>query len=596
MTGRQFDVEGDVQESTVRDVDSAERSRSRAGRRGIAALQRTRSNQALQALAQADGGPPVVATSSGDRFEREAERVSETVLRAPAECAEAGAADPSGTGLGDETDRRGEPSPARSNTTGPGLSPSVQSFFESRFGRPLDTVRVHDGSRAAALNRSLGSRAVTIGRDVYFGRGNYDPTSEPGRRLIAHELTHTIQQGAVAGRRASDAPRIRRRAGAPMLMGKDLFSSTMEVCHRVLFSREFSVSQRTVTVVADADFQHTGGRECGAEEYQMTLTRKIDYWPDQELGTCSFTAGLRDASTWGKVTPGEYYLTIFTRDTGPYCCLRGDITVSEESGGSGAGCTEAADGALDVLHTALDASGLIPALGAVPDAINAGIYAIEGDWVGAGVSAAAIVPIFGQGATLTRFGVKVSDEAIERVGRDGIQKGLKEAKEGAVRSAPTKYGPENLKRLTSTLDNPLEKSTKTYLKSQGDEVLAEGDVAVRRLLDIPEAPGQLTVDFLSVTRSGRFNLTEVKNSLADADVPHAVDQLEHVMGKLSQKFDDVKIGKLEIVVPTTSGGGVPSFRGNYQVSGTQLVRVTDQGTEVIRIGGNVVHVRTLSGG
>lgn len=599
-SGSRMKRRGPESESEVRAVrgpkrDTDERRHSTTGQDWIGSVHRTAGNQAVKSLFErGDQRTPDVG-EPGDKYEREAKRVSGVVLRGSSPAVATTSPPASAQEPGFEAGLDPEQTD-RSTGSGRSFAPPVRPFFESRFGRHFDDVQVHDGQQAAELNRMFGSRALTLGRDIYFGRGNYDPHSESGRRLIAHELTHTVQQGGDSGPDASSGPRIVRTATRPMLMGSELFSSTMEICHRVLRSRVFSVSQGAISVVADADFQHTGGRECGTTEYKMTLTKQRDYWIDQELGTCSFTAGQRDGSYWGKVSPGNYYLTIFTPDTGPYCCLRGDITVAEEPGGSEPGCTEVDDGALDTLHTALDAAGLIPALGAVPDAVNAGIYAIEGDWVGAGVSAAAIVPIFGQGATLTRFGVKVSDEAIERVGREGIENGLKEAKQSAVRSAPTKRGPKNLRRLISPLENPLERSTAKYLKAQGDEVIAEGDVAVRRLLDIPEASGNLTIDFLSVTRSQRFNLTEVKNSLADADIPHAVNQLEFVLGKLSSKFDDVKVGRLEVVVPSKPGGGVPSFRGNYQVSGNQLVRVTDQGTEVIRIGGNVVHVRTLSGG
>ena len=131
---------------------------------------------------------------------------------------------------------------------------------------------------------------------------------------------------------------------------------------------------------------------------------------------------------WTGLPEGDYYLTIWPNNTNPNCCLIGTIQVSEHSAVAGSSCTRRADSVLEVLHAALDAAGLFPALGIIPDAINATIYSIEGDWTNAGFSAAAMVPIFGQGATVTKYGVRVTREAVERVGREGIEAGIRGAR------------------------------------------------------------------------------------------------------------------------------------------------------------------------
>ncbi len=66
--------------------------------------------------------------------------------------------------------------------------------MESRFGAALDDVRIHSDSQAATSAGSLGANAFTTGRDIYFAGGQYSPNSTDGQRLLAHELTHTIQQ------------------------------------------------------------------------------------------------------------------------------------------------------------------------------------------------------------------------------------------------------------------------------------------------------------------------------------------------------------------------------------------------------------------
>jgi hypothetical protein len=75
---------------------------------------------------------------------------------------------------------------------------SLRFFFEPRFGRDLSGVRLHTGAEAASEARSLNARAYTVGQDIAFAAGQYSPETHDGRRLLAHELTHTIQQGSEA--------------------------------------------------------------------------------------------------------------------------------------------------------------------------------------------------------------------------------------------------------------------------------------------------------------------------------------------------------------------------------------------------------------
>jgi hypothetical protein len=74
------------------------------------------------------------------------------------------------------------------------LPESSRAFFEPRFGADFSQVRVHTDSRAAGLARAVNARAFTVGQDVAFGAGQYSPTTTEGKKLLAHELTHTIQQ------------------------------------------------------------------------------------------------------------------------------------------------------------------------------------------------------------------------------------------------------------------------------------------------------------------------------------------------------------------------------------------------------------------
>lgn len=62
------------------------------------------------------------------------------------------------------------------------------------FGADLSSVRVHNGTQAASMNSSLGARAFTTGRDIAFGQGQYSPDTQGSKTLLAHEVTHAVQQ------------------------------------------------------------------------------------------------------------------------------------------------------------------------------------------------------------------------------------------------------------------------------------------------------------------------------------------------------------------------------------------------------------------
>lgn len=76
------------------------------------------------------------------------------------------------------------------------LDARTQALMGHRFGHDFSRVQVHSGSRAADSARALNARAYTIGQHVVFGAGQYQPATVAGQQLLAHELTHTLQQKA----------------------------------------------------------------------------------------------------------------------------------------------------------------------------------------------------------------------------------------------------------------------------------------------------------------------------------------------------------------------------------------------------------------
>lgn len=74
------------------------------------------------------------------------------------------------------------------------LDAGVRRQMEGSFGADFSGVRVHTGEKADSLNRSLSARAFTTGKDIFFRQDAYSPGTSVGRELLAHELTHVVQQ------------------------------------------------------------------------------------------------------------------------------------------------------------------------------------------------------------------------------------------------------------------------------------------------------------------------------------------------------------------------------------------------------------------
>ena len=102
------------------------------------------------------------------------------------------------------------------------LGTDTRAFMEQRFGHDFSRVRVHTDSQAAASARAAGARAYTVAEDVVFDQGHYAPATRTGRRLIAHELAHVVQQSR--GGAGANAESRARAAAAQVERGEPLSS------------------------------------------------------------------------------------------------------------------------------------------------------------------------------------------------------------------------------------------------------------------------------------------------------------------------------------------------------------------------------------
>ncbi len=138
----------------------------------------------------------------GDIYEQEADRVADQVLAAPANRA-VGAVPPYIQRYAGPATRGADPAPASVDRVlagaGRPLDPALQQHMEQRFGHDFSRVRVHSGAAAEQSAREVNARAYTVGHDIVFGAGRFAPGTLEGRRLLAHELTHVVQQSVSDG-------------------------------------------------------------------------------------------------------------------------------------------------------------------------------------------------------------------------------------------------------------------------------------------------------------------------------------------------------------------------------------------------------------
>ena len=186
-------------------------------------LQRQHGNRRTRGIIQAklNVGP------ADDRFEREADRIAglamgSTVQRAPESVqhvhgAEGGVADPA---VADAV--------TRAHGGGHAVPGGVRERMEQVSGADFGGVRVHVDAESDRLNDALGSRAFTVGGDVFVRRSEYRPGTARGDALLGHELTHTIQQGAAQSSAASApavaAPTVQRLFGFELELDVPVFS------------------------------------------------------------------------------------------------------------------------------------------------------------------------------------------------------------------------------------------------------------------------------------------------------------------------------------------------------------------------------------
>ena len=184
---------------------------------------------------------------------------------------------PAGTTTAPDTVRRVVSSPGRS------MNESVQREMESKMGGDFSDVQVHTGPKAAAAADSINARAFTVGNHVAFNRGEYQPGSDDGKRVLAHELTHVRQQ---TGGRVSLLPKADAEGSGPRAVG-------VHVQPKLEVSSPDDPAEREARAVAEQVVQ-TGGQTAQQPSKAGTDTVSASDRPVRTAGTPADATGDTD--------------------------------------------------------------------------------------------------------------------------------------------------------------------------------------------------------------------------------------------------------------------------------------------------------------
>jgi hypothetical protein len=273
-------------------------------------LQRTSTSSRRESVVERMIQPKLTVSGPTDRDEREADRVAEAVMRSekadrsridgrtpalqrmcsrcrerfqrgkPLDCEECEAklqrATDSGDGRTLDDDSEVAQQVRRARSGGRRLPQGTRSYFESRMGQDFGDVRVHTGSQADRAARSVNARAFTLGSDVVFRSGEYRPDTRSGKRLLAHELTHVVQQGG--GRGASRSRAVIQRqstsGGTRSSSGPDTISCSTDDSSHVRDAHQKAVSLTDTATDTFADLVMLANGCSDLAEFGRNLNRK----------------------------------------------------------------------------------------------------------------------------------------------------------------------------------------------------------------------------------------------------------------------------------------------------------------------------------
>jgi len=209
------------------------------------------------------------------------------------------------------------------------LPESERTFFEPRFGHDFSRVRIHNDRQAAEAARGLKAQAFTVGRDVFFGPGQYRPGVETGRRLLAHELTHVVQQSNKIGNTAIQ--RWSYGAGAP----PHADYRVVPAAHKPRVDAGMRLLQRVVNNPKDYPVCHKFFRDNCPGGTMNTLANEFNaavMWHDIDNSIWgSRVAPKNIAYTLGTYRMGRWYIPAVLVHELMHCCGQGNENTNDKA-------------------------------------------------------------------------------------------------------------------------------------------------------------------------------------------------------------------------------------------------------------------------
>jgi len=191
-----------------------------------------------QCQVEASIQPKLKIGTPDDKYEQEADRVADQVMRMPEQIVQRLSMD--------EENEEDQVQTKNTSNTVPVMTPSVsaniqslqgcghplsmgeRNFFEPRFGRDFSGVRLHTDASAASISRRINAHAFTLGNNIVFSSGQYAPQTNKGRQLLAHELTHVVQQTPNIQRASK---RSSNRLGIRQHLSKNMIAGAWQILH-----------------------------------------------------------------------------------------------------------------------------------------------------------------------------------------------------------------------------------------------------------------------------------------------------------------------------------------------------------------------------
>ncbi|MCP4131389.1 MAG: DUF4157 domain-containing protein, partial [bacterium] len=349
------------------------------------------------------------------------------------------------------------------------LTESAGRYYKSRFNRDFNNVRIHTGYRAHQLTEAINARAFTTGNDIFFAKGEYNPGSREGKKLIAHELTHVVQQkgsskilNAWFGSKTKKKEKRRKKkeanryhlefdlslyspGKAPFVLPKNTLSFSKAITledlvylfsglskkyikgrpfDKKLFGKAIRKVMEKRALYRDYEDLTFHGRTEDRNGNVSILRFKI---PFRDFKPHDYDRYYRFHDTEMTRKKGKWIMSQIYHDRMRAVELYGETIPLELLLRTEGGFKAFWDEASFHVHNILDIVGLIPFAGdAAADGLNAAIYYLEGKELEGNLAAVAMIPFLGWCSTGGKHGAKITKEVMlaeaNKLVKEGMEK------------------------------------------------------------------------------------------------------------------------------------------------------------------------------